>query len=178
MNPASTADEGSAPPPAGGQPPPPRPSSPPAEMPPRRALRLLVADDTAINLTVLTRLLQKAGHQVHAVTNGRLVLEALAREQFDALLIDVQMPEMDGLEATRAIRASEVASGLRMPIIMVTAQAMATDHARCLAAGADAYITKPIRPALMFAAVARLTGAAAPDKQGAAGEPVGPLGRP
>jgi len=92
------------------------------------------------------------------VENGRLALEALAAERFDALLVDVQMPEMDGLEATQAIRAAETGSGVRLPIIVLTAQAMATDRERCLAAGADAYVSKPIDPLAMFGALDRLTG--------------------
>jgi PAS domain S-box-containing protein len=125
-----------------------------------RALRVLVAEDSPVNRTVVKRLLEKAGHQVHTVENGRLALEALETERFDALLVDVQMPEMDGLEATQAIRAAEAGSSERLPIIVLTAQAMATDRDRCLAAGADAYVPKPIDPPAMFAALERLTGLA------------------
>jgi PAS domain S-box-containing protein len=133
----------------------------PSSLPPRvarRTLRVLVAEDSAVNRAVVTRLLEKRGHRVRAVENGRLAVEALAAEAFDVLLTDVQMPELDGLEVTRAIRASEAGSGRHLPIVVLTAQAMATDRERCLAAGADAYVSKPIDPPTLFAVLDQVVG--------------------
>ena len=92
------------------------------------------------------RLLEKRGHEVAVAGNGEEALEALDKQEFDLVLMDVQMPEMDGLQATVAIRKSEMKSGRHIPIIAMTAHAMAGDKERCLEAGMDDYITKPIRP--------------------------------
>jgi two-component system sensor histidine kinase/response regulator len=104
-------------------------------------------------------LLEKHGHAVVLAENGREALEALERENVDLGLIDIQMPEMDGLEATAAIREKEKTTGGRMPIIALTAHAMKGDREKCLAAGADDYLTKPIRTAELFEAVDRLKNA-------------------
>jgi signal transduction histidine kinase/CheY-like chemotaxis protein/HPt (histidine-containing phosphotransfer) domain-containing protein len=106
--------------------------------------RVLLAEDTAVNTEVAVAVLELAGCTVHAVTNGRLALEALERERFDVVLMDCQMPEMDGYEATEAIRARERATGApRTPIIALTANVLADDRARCIAAGMDDFVTKP-----------------------------------
>ncbi|HET9956220.1 MAG TPA: PAS domain S-box protein [Polyangiaceae bacterium] len=107
-------------------------------------LRVLVAEDNAVNQTLAKAILEKAGHSVHVVENGLMALESLACERFDVVLMDVQMPEMDGLEATRRLREWERVSTLHTPVIALTAQAMKGDADRCIAAGMDAYIAKPI----------------------------------
>ena len=108
-------------------------------------LRILLVEDNNVNQVFALRLLQKAGHTVALAGNGREALTALDRELFDVVLMDVQMPEMDGFEATAAIREKEKGSGNHLPIIAMTAHAMVGDKERCLAAGMDDYITKPIR---------------------------------
>jgi signal transduction histidine kinase/CheY-like chemotaxis protein len=108
-------------------------------------LHVLLAEDNAVNQKLAERLLEKHGHTVTVTTNGREALAAFDRESFDVVLMDVQMPEMDGFEATSAIREREQSSGGHLPIIAMTAHAMRGDQERCLAAGMDAYIAKPIR---------------------------------
>ena len=111
----------------------------------RKKLRILLADDNAINRQLATRILEKRGHSVHAVPNGRLALEALDQLNADVILMDVQMPEMDGFEATAAIRKKEEKTGSHLPIIAMTAHAMKGDRERCLATGMDGYVAKPIQ---------------------------------
>ena len=125
----------------------------------RQGMKVLLAEDNAVNRTLATRLLQKHGHTVVVVENGRQALDALERETVDLVLMDVQMPEMDGLEATAAIREKEKKTGAHLPIIALTAHAMKGDREKCLAAGTDDYLTKPIRTAELFAAVERLRNA-------------------
>jgi signal transduction histidine kinase/CheY-like chemotaxis protein len=109
-----------------------------------RALQILLAEDNVINQRLVVRLLEKQGHRVVIAANGEQTLAALERERFDLLLMDVQMPGMDGVDATAAIRAGEKASGKHLPIIAMTAHASAEDRDRFLAAGMDEYIAKPI----------------------------------
>jgi two-component system, sensor histidine kinase and response regulator len=109
-------------------------------------LRVLLAEDNAVNQRLAMRLLEKRGHQVKVANNGREALETLEKEQFDLVLMDVQMPEMDGFEATAAIREKEKESKQRLPVIALTAHAMKGDRQKCLAAGMDGYLSKPIRP--------------------------------
>jgi CheY-like chemotaxis protein len=113
----------------------------------RRPLRILVAEDNAVNQRVALRILQKAGHFAEIVGNGKEAIEALARDSFDVVLMDVQMPEMDGIAATRAIREQEIQSGQHIPIVAMTAHAMMGDRERCLEAGMDDYVSKPIQMA-------------------------------
>jgi two-component system sensor histidine kinase/response regulator len=118
-------------------------------------LRVLLAEDNMVNQRLAMRLLQKHGHHVTVVGNGLEALTALAEYAFDLVLMDVQMPEMDGFEATRLIRISEQQRGGRTPIIAMTAHAMKGDRERCLAAGMDDYLTKPIHMEELFDAIAR-----------------------
>jgi CheY-like chemotaxis protein len=108
-------------------------------------LRVLLAEDNAVNQLVALRLLERFGHTVTVAANGKKALEAWEKGGFDAILMDVQMPEMNGWEATRAIREKERSTGGRIPIIAMTAHAMKGDDERCFAAGMDDYLTKPIR---------------------------------
>ncbi len=108
-------------------------------------LRILLAEDNAVNQKVAVRTLQKQGHSVTVASSGRVVLELLKQQTFELILMDVQMPEMDGMEATRNIREQEKITGRHIPIIALTAHAMSGDRERCLAAGMDGYTTKPIR---------------------------------
>ena len=130
-----------------------------------------MAEDNAVNQVLAKRLLEKMGHTVVIAGNGLEALKAiLEMEPFDAALMDVQMPEMDGFEATKAVREAERTSGNHLPIIAVTAHAMKDDEERCVAAGMDGYISKPIRPAALFAILERL----APSKLRMDGETVVP----
>jgi PAS domain S-box-containing protein len=126
-----------------------------------RPLRLLLAEDNAVNQKLARRLLEKRGHQVVAVGNGREALEILEQQPFDAVLMDVQMPEMDGLEATAAIRGREKGTGRHVPIVAMTAHAMKGDRERCLEVGMDAYVSKPLQAQELFQVVEGVGEAAA-----------------
>ena len=137
----------------------------------RRRLRVLLAEDNPVNRRVAVSLLEKRGYEVFLATNGREAMEAVEREPVDVVLMDVQMPEMGGLEATAAIRRRERDLGTHVPIIAMTAHAMKGDRERCLEAGMDDYVSKPVRPADLYAAIERLvprTVAAAPARPVAA----------
>ncbi|MGW8303491.1 MAG: response regulator, partial [Desulfobacterales bacterium] len=123
-----------------------------------RSLKILVAEDTPFNQTFILRLLEKNGFHAILVENGRQALEAFNPDTFDVILMDVQMPEMDGFEATRQIRKREAASGSdgHMPIIAMTAYATEGDRERCLEAGMDDYVSKPISASKLFKAIAAL----------------------
>ena len=112
---------------------------------PAEVLRILLAEDNLVNQRLATRLLEKRGHRVTVAANGREALEALERESYDLVLMDVQMPEMDGMEATAKLREMEKLTGRRQPVVALTAHAMKGDQELCLAAGMDGYLTKPIR---------------------------------
>ena len=135
-----------------------------AERPPKdaRRLRVLVAEDNAVNQQVAVGMLERAGHEATVAANGREVLALLEKGVFDLVLMDVQMPEMDGLEATAAIRDRERATGGHLPIVALTAHAMKGDAERCLEAGMDAYLAKPLQPRELAAALAGVVGATAP----------------
>ena len=127
-----------------------------------RALRVLVAEDNAVNRKVAEHMLQRRGHEAVMATNGREAVEALAAGRFDLVLMDLQMPTMDGFEATAAIRARERKSGgARLPIIALTAHAMEGDRQRCLDADMDGYISKPITGAKLFEVIDRVIAAGA-----------------
>jgi two-component system sensor histidine kinase/response regulator len=108
-------------------------------------LRILLVEDNPVNQVLAVRLLEKRGHAVAVAGNGKEALVALEKQAFDLVLMDVQMPVMDGFEATAAIREKEKTSGNHLPVIAMTAHAMVGDKERCLEAGMDDYITKPIR---------------------------------
>jgi len=109
-----------------------------------RQLSILVAEDNSMNQRLMLRVLEKDGHRATIARNGRETVELARREKFDLILMDVQMPEMDGIEASKRIREYEAASGGRIPIVAMTAGAMTSDRERCLDAGMDAHLTKPI----------------------------------
>jgi CheY-like chemotaxis protein len=120
------------------------------------ALRVLLAEDNPVNRCVATLLLekQKQGHSVTTAHDGTAALIALVGQDFDVILMDVQMPGMDGMQATAVIRAREAITGSHIPIIALTAHAMAGDRARFLEGGMDGYIAKPIRPRELFDTIA------------------------
>ncbi|MCI0354475.1 MAG: response regulator [Acidobacteria bacterium] len=129
---------------------------------PTGPLRILVAEDNPVNQKLAVRLLERRGHKVEVANNGREALEALQQEAFDLLLMDVQMPEMGGLEATARIREKEKQSGGHIPIVAMTAHAMKGDRERCLEAGMDGYVSKPVRKNDLFEAI---EAAAAADRK-------------
>ena len=118
-------------------------------------LAILLVEDHAINRRLAQIVLEREGHKVVCAENGRAALEALRRGHFDLVLMDLQMPHMDGIETTRAIREREKITGEHVPIIALTARAMAGDRERCLAAGMDGYLTKPLHPASLLKAIGR-----------------------
>jgi PAS domain S-box-containing protein len=120
------------------------PGQEPAAVPTRHAYRILIAEDNLVNQRVAIYMLEKQGHQVTGVMNGEEALAAIERENFELILMDVQMPKMDGFQATRLIRAKEAETGLHLPIIAMTAHAMKGDREKCLAVGMDDYIAKPL----------------------------------
>jgi signal transduction histidine kinase/DNA-binding NarL/FixJ family response regulator len=126
-----------------------KPAPPPAGVDGQQAaLAVLLVEDNLVNQQLATRLLEKWGHRVTLAADGQLALDALERQRFDVVLMDMQMPVMDGIDATRAIRRREIESGQgHLPIIAMTANAMQGDREACLAAGMDDYIAKPIMPA-------------------------------
>jgi CheY-like chemotaxis protein len=113
---------------------------------PGSSLKVLLAEDNLVNQRLAVRLLEKRGHRVVVASNGLEALAALKKETFELVFMDVQMPEMDGMEATAAIREEEKRSGEHVPVVALTAHAMKGDREKCLAAGMDGYLTKPIRP--------------------------------
>jgi two-component system, sensor histidine kinase and response regulator len=122
----------------------------PAVAAPAGRLRVLLAEDNLVNQRLAARLLEKQGHHVRIVSTGVEALAAHAQERFDVVLMDVQMPEMGGFEATAAIRDRERTTGVHLPILAMTAHAMSGDRERCLQAGMDGYLSKPIDPATFF----------------------------
>lgn len=121
----------------------------------RRALRILLAEDNVVNQKLATVLLTKEGHDIVVVSDGKQAVAALAEQSYDLVLMDIQMPDMDGLEATAKIRHSEKGTGRHTPIVAMTAHAMNGDKQQCLAAGMDDYLTKPISIADLRATLAK-----------------------
>jgi len=124
--------------------------------PSQRRLQVLVAEDNQVNQLLATRIFEMLGHQATVVSNGREAFVAFQAGKFDLIAMDVQMPEMDGLDATTAIRAWEKTAGTHTPIIAMTGHAMKGDRERCLAAGMDGYTSKPIRIGELEHAIAQL----------------------
>ena len=122
-----------------------------------KGMRILLVEDNTINRILVTVMLEKHGHFLIHAANGREALEMIARENFDLIFMDVQMPEMDGFEATRRIREAEQATGRRTPIVAITAYALTGDRARCLAAGMDDYLSKPLLKTDLFELMARVS---------------------
>jgi PAS domain S-box-containing protein len=118
--------------------------------------RVLLVEDNAVNRTLAQRLLEKRGFTVSIAVDGNQAIAAMHNAEFDLILMDIQMPEMDGFEATAEIRKREKLTGRRTPIIALTAHALKEDRERCLSAGMDAYVTKPIRPAELFGVMQNL----------------------
>jgi two-component system, sensor histidine kinase and response regulator len=123
-------------------------------------LQILLVEDNAVNQMLALRLLEKAGHRVTVAWNGREAVTTAASGEFDLVLMDVQMPEMDGLEATAAIRQNEQGKERRLPIVALTANALVGDREMCLRAGMDGYVTKPVRAPALFRAMADALGLA------------------
>ena len=124
--------------------------APCATVAPGRGFKVLLAEDNPVNALLTRELLRRRGHRVREVTTGDAAVAAMNEERFDLVLTDIHMPGMDGIEATRAIRADEVASGrVRTPIIALTADALETGKWACKEAGMDGFLTKPVDPALL-----------------------------
>jgi CheY-like chemotaxis protein len=126
------------------------------------SLKILVAEDNPVNQKLAVRLLEKRGHKIAVANNGREALAAMHADAFDLVLMDIQMPEMDGFEATAAIRESERSTGKHQPIIALTAHAMKRDAQRCLDAGMDGYLAKPIQGEELYALLERYAESSAP----------------
>ena len=129
-------------------------------------LHILLAEDNAVNRQLVVRTLEKRGHEVATAENGREALETLSKQGFDLVLMDVQMPVMDGLEATSAIREREKGTGEHIPIVALTASAMKGDRERCLSAGMDGYVSKPVQAGELYRAVERFSPSPAPGQGG------------
>jgi PAS domain S-box-containing protein len=130
-----------------------------------RRLRVLLAEDNAVNRELALEILRERGHRVTTAANGREALERLRNAGFDVVLMDVQMPEMDGFEATRAVREQEKDTGAHLAIIAMTAHAMKGDRERCLQAGMDGYVAKPIQPEELLAVLEAAAGGGAVDRE-------------
>jgi CheY-like chemotaxis protein len=138
------------------------PERPPAVPP----MKVLLAEDGRVNQIVATRMLEGRGHSVVVAEDGQAALEEYGDNQFDAILMDVQMPRLDGFDATRTIREREREAGGHIPIIAMTANAMKGDREKCLAAGMDDYVAKPIRSAELYKVLEKY----APGRGGDAGD--------
>ena len=121
-------------------------------------MRILLAEDNEVNQALAVALLTKRGHSISIANNGQEALQALDKETFDLVLMDVQMPVMSGFEATAAIRANENKTGLHIPIVAMTAHAMKGDRESCLKAGMDAYVSKPIKASELIEAIESVAG--------------------
>jgi signal transduction histidine kinase/ligand-binding sensor domain-containing protein/DNA-binding response OmpR family regulator len=135
----------------------------------KKTLRVLLAEDNIVNQMLAVRLLENRGYTVTVASNGRDALAAFEKESFDVILMDIQMPEMDGLEATAAIRVTEKSTGGHIPIIAMTAHSLVGDKERCLTGGMDGYVSKPIRTRQLFAVMEGLLVKAAEGDSSAEG---------
>jgi two-component system, sensor histidine kinase and response regulator len=130
-----------------------------------RRLSILLVEDNPVNQKLATRILEKMGHSVTVVEDGKKALEAMASESFQLIMMDVQMPVMDGYEATRTIRIQEEKTGTHIPIVAMTAHAMKGDREKCLDAGMDGYISKPIEMKELYETIENLFPGAKADEQ-------------
>jgi two-component system sensor histidine kinase/response regulator len=149
------------------------PAQPSAEAPPAiavRPLRILLAEDNVVNQKLVARVLERRGHAVTVTNDGGAAVAAWRSATFDVVLMDVQMPGMDGFEATAAIRAHEQITHGHVPIVALTAHALRTDEERCLAAGMDAYLSKPVQPKVLIELAERLAAASGPPPSAADGQ--------
>jgi PAS domain S-box-containing protein len=133
---------------------------------PPKTLHILVAEDNPTNQKLVVALLEQQGHRVALATDGKQALARAAGQDFDLILMDVQMPELSGLEASAVIRERELGTGRHVPIVALTAHAMTGDRERCLAAGMDGYVSKPLRPDELFAAIASVLAPPAGEVRG------------
>jgi CheY-like chemotaxis protein len=122
----------------------------------RHRIRILLAEDNAVNQTLAVRLLEKRGYSVTVAPNGQAAVEAFQTGGFELVLMDIQMPGMDGFEATTAIREREKLIGGHIPIVAMTAHALVGDQERCIASGMDGYVSKPIRTSELFAVIEKM----------------------
>lgn len=129
-----------------------------AALPTTRPLRILLAEDSLVNQRLAVGLLERHGHRITIANNGREALEMAAQDGFDVILMDVQMPELDGLSATQQIRERERTTGRHVPIVAMTAHALKGDRERCLAAGMDEYVSKPVRERQLLTALGTVLG--------------------
>ncbi|HEY7326466.1 MAG TPA: PAS domain S-box protein [Gemmataceae bacterium] len=137
-----------------------------------RPLRVLLAEDNIVNQRLAVRILEKRGHSAVVACNGKEALDLLERERFDLVLMDLEMPEMSGFEATAAIRARERETGRHIPILALTAHAMKGDRERCLAAGMDGYVAKPVQARELYQAISELVPNAAMSEKATSRTPV------
>jgi CheY-like chemotaxis protein/HPt (histidine-containing phosphotransfer) domain-containing protein len=151
---------------------PPKPSDPTVPRQVSRLLRILVVEDNLVNRRFVEAILEDAGHAPVLAAGGRDALALLERETFDVVLMDVQMPEMDGFETTAAIRVRDESNGSRTPILAMTANAYPEDRERCLAAGMDGYIAKPLRYEELIELVESLASGDPEPRRAAAPQPV------
>jgi len=126
---------------------------------PNNEIEILLVEDNPVNQLFARRLMEKRGHRVRVESDGRAALAAIEEAAFDLVLMDVQMPVMDGWEAARRIRARELGTASHIPIIAMTAHAMSGDRETCFKAGMDGYVAKPVNPDELFAAIEGVTGA-------------------
>jgi CheY-like chemotaxis protein len=144
-------DRAPAPAPAAAQ-----PAAPVADGQTAHSLSVLLAEDNPVNVKFALKVLERAGHRVVVAGNGKEAVDRWASGEFDLILMDVQMPEMDGLDAARAIRQAEAGQRRRIPIVAMTANAMAGDREMCINAGMDGYVAKPVKRETLFAEVGRV----------------------
>jgi len=124
----------------------------------KHRMHILLAEDNAVNQVLAVRILEKRGYSVTVAPDGQAAVEAFKTGGFDLVLMDIQMPRMDGFEATAAIRESEKLTGGHIPIVAMTAHALVGDRERCIASGMDGYVSKPIRTSELFATIERVLG--------------------
>src|SRR5260370_22013060 len=134
----------------------------PVSLSPSKPLRILVAEDNEFNAQLLEQLLVRRGHRVRLANNGRLALSLAQQGAFDLLLLDVHMPELDGFQVIQAIREWERSAGGHLPVVALTARSRQQDRERCLAAGMDDFLAKPIQAGNLWVTIDRVVGARPP----------------